>query len=276
MKKVILFILPAIVALIVIVIAYFFFIRSEGKGALQVTAIPKSQVLLNGKAIGTTPLCKCELTDMLQTGEYTLRLIPQDKTLLPFEEKITIIKSVLTVVDRTFGDGSLSEGSIITLTPLSNKKLTELLVASFPDTAKVFLDKNDVGKTPLLLKTVTDSDHEIKIEKDGYKEKTVRIRTVNGYRLSALVYLGITTLEPTPFPTASPSATPTPTAKVIILQTPTGFLRVRETASLNANEIARVNPGEVFELVSEQTGWFEIKLSDGKTGFISTQYAKKQ
>lgn len=276
MKNVLLFILPAIVALIVIGIAYFFFMRNEGKGALQVTSIPKSQVFLNGKAIGTTPLCKCELANMLATGEYTLRLVPEDTSLLPFEEKIPITKSVLTVVDRTFIEGSASEGSIITLAPLSNKKSIELLVTSFPDVATVFLDKNQVGNTPLLLKTVTDSDHEIKIQKDGYKEKTVRIRTVPGYRLNTLIYLGITSLEPTPIPTASPSATPAQTQKVVILQTPTGFLRVRETASLSGNEIARVTPGEIFELVNESAGWFEIRLLDGKTGFISTQYAKKQ
>lgn len=276
MKKVLLFILPAVIALLIIGVAYFFFTRNEGKGALQVTSVPKSQVFLNGKAIGATPLCKCELADMLQTGEYTLRLVPEDTNLLPFEEKISIAKSVLTVVDRTFSESAMSEGSIITLAPISNKKATELLVSSFPDMAKVFLDKNEVGNTPLLLKTVTDSDHEIRIQKEGYKEKTVRIRAVAGYRLSALIYLGITSIVPTPSPTASPSATPSPTTKVVILQTPTGFLRVRETASLSGNEIARVTPGEIFELVNESAGWFEIRLLDGKTGFISTQYAKKQ
>lgn len=278
MRKIIFFVLPVAVALIAIGIAAFFFSRNAGKGALQVTSIPKSQVFLNGKPIGRTPLCKCELADMFPVGEHTLRLVPQNAALAPFEEKIPISQSVLTVVDRTFGEGSTSEGSIITLQPLSDKKSLSLLVVSFPDEALVLLDKNSVGTTPLLLKNVTDSDHEITVQKDGYKEKTVRIRTAAGYKLSALVYLGVnpTTAVPSPSPTASPSATPTPVQKVVILQTPTGFLRVRDRASLNGSEIARVGPGEIYELVSEQTGWFEVKLSDGKIGFISTQYAKKQ
>ena len=278
MKRVLLFVLPVVIALIVIGIVAFFFTTNQGKGALQVTSIPKSQVFLNGKLLGHTPLCKCELSDMPAVGEYTLRLVPDDTTLASFEEKIPITKSVLTVVDRTFGEGATSEGIIITLQPLDDKKSLSLLAISFPDGAKVLLDKNSAGNTPLLLKNVTDSDHEIKVQKDGYKEKTVRIRTVSGYKLSALIYLGVNpTLEsPSPTPTASPSATPTVVQKVVILQTPTGFLRVRDTASLSGNEIARVTPGEMYELVSETAGWFEIKLKDGNTGFISTQYSNKQ
>ncbi|MBU3978106.1 SH3 domain-containing protein, partial [Patescibacteria group bacterium] len=37
-----------------------------------------------------------------------------------------------------------------------------------------------------------------------------------------------------------------------------------------------VNPGDTFLLIGEQTGWLEIKLPDGRTGWVSNQYAKKQ
>jgi uncharacterized protein YgiM (DUF1202 family) len=60
------------------------------------------------------------------------------------------------------------------------------------------------------------------------------------------------------------------------LQTPTGFLRVRDQASLNGAEIGQVKPGETYALLDEQTGWYQIKLTNGKTGWISSQYAQKQ
>jgi uncharacterized protein YgiM (DUF1202 family) len=64
--------------------------------------------------------------------------------------------------------------------------------------------------------------------------------------------------------------------KVVIIDTPTGFLRVRSASSTASLEINRAIPGETYEMITETNGWFEIKLKDGKTGWISGQYAKKQ
>lgn len=279
MKKLLIFIIPLVLAIIVFLTFIYFTVKGNGKGALQVTSNPKSTVYLNGKPIGTTPLCKCEGNDTLSEGEYTLRLVPLEGEFLPFSEKIKITKSVLTVADRTFGKGATSDGSIINLESLNDKKNTELLIISLPQEAQVLIDSVPSGKTPILLKNLTASDHEIRIVKDGYKEKSIRIKTTLGYKLTISVYLGISlemiNLSPTPL--SSPSATPTLiSTKVLILETPTGFLNVRENGSLNTAITGRVNPGEMHELISEQDGWFEIKLEDNKTGWINSQYAQKQ
>lgn len=279
MKKIIILLTPIFCAVIVFIALQFILSRDTGKGALQVTSSPKSQVYLNGKLIGQTPLCKCEVQDMLTVGEYSLKLSPIDTSLSPFEQKIQINKSILTVVDRTFGSESSSEGSLITLKQAENSNNIELVVASFPDGADVFLDNNSVGKTPLFLKNITTSDHEIKLARTGYKEKVVRIHTVSGYQLLSTVYLGVDSQAQTPSltPTSVASASATPTvAKVVILQTPTGFLRVRQDASVASAEIGRVNPNESYELLDEQQNWYKIKLSGGINGWVSSQYAQKQ
>ncbi len=286
MKKLLLILIPSIVlALIVFLIFQQFMQARTQKGALQVTSAPDSKVYLNDKYLGQTPLCKCEAVDMLQAGDYTIRLVPIDKSLAEFQEKITITESVLTVVDRKFGKESLSEGSVISLSPLTDKKKTELLVVSFPEGSTVWLDNNVIGETPILYKNPTESDHVLRVSKTGYKEKSIRIRTTAGYKLTVAVYLS-TTLEPQSAvvedPVASSSAEPTtpisPTKaeeSVTILDTPTGFLRVRASSSVSGAEVGRVIPGESYPLVSEQTGWFEIQLKDGTSGWISSQYAKK-
>lgn len=275
MKKVILFATPLLLAVIVFSAALYFFNKDSGKGALQVTANPKSNIILNKTHLGQTPLCKCEGEDMLQSGEYTIRIVPIEAGFAPFEERITITKSVLTVVDRSFGKSSDSEGSIITLSPLVDPKKLELLIMSFPEKAEVFLDNSPSGQTPLLLKNVTDSDHELRLVKEGYNEKIVRIRTVLGYKLSTKVFLGVSQeiLKKEEAPVASPSATPK-VSTVVILDTPTGFLRVRADATIGAAEVARVAPGDVLELIGKKEDWYHIKLTDGKQGWISNQYAK--
>ncbi len=277
-KKVLLVIFSLLLVVSVFIIVLFFVNRDNGKGALQVTSSPVSKVYLDGKLIGESPICKCEGPDMIPNGIHTIRLVPTQGNFDTFEHKIAIASNVLTVVDRTFADSGLSEGSVINLTPLIDKKDSQIMVISFPDKALVSLDSNTSGITPLILKNQTVSDHEIKLSKEGYKEKIIRIRTVKGYKLEAVVFLAVN-----PEGSASsalPSVSPTPNPKeketVLILSTPTGFLRVRETPSTSAKEIARVSPDDELELISEQTGWFEVKLADGKTGFISSQYARKQ
>ncbi|MBI4097206.1 MAG: SH3 domain-containing protein [Candidatus Levybacteria bacterium] len=283
MKKILFFIIPAFILAIIIILSYqFFFLRRNEKGALQITSNPKSKVYLDDKFIGETPLCKCEVADMLPVGSYTLKIIPNDPSLADYQEKIDIAVSVLTVVDRKFGKGAESEGSVIYLTPLSDKNSTELLVLSFPDKSDVFMDSAVVGQTSLLLDDITESDHSLLIKRNGYKDKAVRIRTPKGYKLTARVYLGIdgrSVLNSSSSAAVSTQITPLPSKvlqKALILQTPNGFLRVRSDASLSASEIDRVTPGETFELMDEKSGWYQIKLEDGEEGWISSRYAEKE
>lgn len=271
------------ISIIVCIAAFFFgivvliFQTSSGKGALQVTSNPKSSVYINGKLMGQTPLCKCEAKDMLVTGEYTIRLVPTGGSFVPFEEKITINKSVLTVIDRSFGDAGASQGSVITLSPLSDKNALELLVLSFPDNSNLFLDNNKVGNTPFSIKDITPSDHEIKLSKDGYSEKSVRIRAVKGYKLTATIYLatalGMPVASPTASLTASPSAVLKPMVK--ILQTGVGYLNVRSEPLVTAARITQVKPGEEYVLLEEQPDWYKIQISETVEGWISSQYAEK-
>jgi len=248
----------------------FFLGNSSGKGALQVTSTPKASVYLDGKKIGDTRLCKCEAEDLIKTGEYTIKLIPTTDGLKPFEEKITINKSTLTAVDKKFLEGAQGESSIISLSSIANNKDAELLVLSLPSGANVFLDNNTVGTTPLTFIDPTPSDHNLLITKDGYKDKSIGIKTVRGYKLTALISLGVIPIE------SSASAETQTTNKVTILDTPTGFLRVRVASSTASLEIGRVSPGETYEILTEGDGWYQIKFDEQKTGWISSDYAKKQ
>lgn len=289
MKKVFLYISPLFISLIIFASVIYFLNKNSGKGALQVTSMPQSNVYLDGKLIGQTPFCmgteKCKIQDMLKIGEYSIRLVPVAGEYKPYEEKISINKSTLTVVDRTFDNGASSSGSVITLSPISDKKDSELLVIPFPEKANVFLDSNQVGTTAVLLKNLTESDHDLLITKDGYKDKAIGVKTVQGYKLTSLVYLGVNPNFSTSsavlqaktqnIKEASKSATVS-SPKIVILNTPTGFLRVREEASIGSLEIGRVLPGEKYEPIDEKEGWFKIKVSEDKIGWVSSQYAKKK
>lgn len=277
-KKILLFLAPLLIAIIIFSGILFFLNKKTGKGALQITSVPKSKVYLENKLMGDTPLCACDLAQMLPAGDYAIKLVPVDVNLKSYEAKITINKGTLTAVERTFVEKGEGSGSIVSLSPLSSKRDVEVLIVSIPDKANVFLDSNPVGTTPLLLKQVSESDHDLRLVLDGYGDKSIRIRTTSGFRLNSLMFLGVKSDLSNPL-VASSEATLSPSvavSKVLILNTPTGFLRVRENDSLNSSEIAQVKPGETFNLLSEKKGWFKIALSDGKEGWISSQYAVKE
>lgn len=284
-KKLLLFFVPLMLAVVAFFAVVFYVNKDPGIGALQVTASPKSAVFINNKLVGETPLCKCEGQDMLQSGSYTVRLVPKEGNFPPYEEHITIGSSVLTVVDKIFGDGGLGEGKVITLTKIADANTAELAVLSFPEDITVLADDNEIGKTPVKIATLTASDHELRLQKAGYREKVIRIKLVAGYRLTLVATLGVSinldlanaTNSAAQSAVASTSASALPTVtKVVILDTPTGFLRVRDRGSLSGKEIAQAKPGEAYDLVEEKESWFSIKLKDGKVGWISSSYAKKE
>ncbi len=275
MRKLLTILIPSFILALIFFLGFQTLVVSRSqKGALQVTTSPESDVYLNNVLIGKTPLCKCEADDMLLSGNYTLKLVPSDSNFSEFQEKVVISDGVLTVVDRRFSEGSKSTGSIISLSKLPDDKESELVIVSLPQGAEVELDSNGIGKTPLVYKDPTESDHVLKLSKEGYREKdNIRIHTPIGYKLTVLVYLATgSDLE-----VSNPVATPTPdvSEKVIILQTPTGFLRVRSSFALSGTEIGRVNPDQEYDLVDEQNGWFKIRLDDEVEGWISSEYARK-
>lgn len=281
MKKVLIFLLPIFLAIIIFFIGtYYFSAKDLGTGGLQVTSSPQSQVYLNGKMIGLTPFCKCQGKETIATGDYTIRLVPMGKGLnqTSFEQKITINKSVITAVDFNFASVSKSQGSIISLFKKDNNKQADIFITSFPDGATVTLDNGEAKKTPILWENITDSEHKIILSKVGYDTKNLSILATRGYQLQVVVFLATNLSSISPSISIIPSVSPTASlsAKIIILDTPTGFLRVRKDATAGSEEIGQVLPNQTFTLNDEKNGWYEITIPNGKIGWVSSTYAKKQ
>ncbi len=276
-------------SVILIVAGLFIFLKvlssfkTSGKGALQVTANVKSTVFLDGKQIGATQLCKCNQNDTIKTGEYEIRVEPQDTQYAAYTTRIKINSGVLTAIDRTFLPGSLASSYSLTLEEATSQK-PQLLITSIPEGAMVTIDSVPTGATPLTTDSLSASEHEIEIQKQGFSKKTIRIRSVENHKLIVNAMLGTegaqeaedSLVTPTP-EIVNVTTTPAPAVNitVTILDTPNGFLRVRDGAGTTFKEVARVNTGETFNLADEQTGWYQITLTDGTTGWISSSFAKK-
>jgi hypothetical protein len=62
--------------------------------------------------------------------------------------------------------------------------------------------------------------------------------------------------------------------KLKILETPTGWLNVRDTSSLDGKSVAKVNPGENYVYTDKQNDWYKITLNDGTFGWVNEKYVQ--
>jgi uncharacterized protein YgiM (DUF1202 family) len=67
-----------------------------------------------------------------------------------------------------------------------------------------------------------------------------------------------------------------PQIQVIVKQTPTGYLNVREGPGQSYAVISRILPGQTFVFLEEGIGWVKIRLNDGSEGWVSSTYVEKK
>ena len=246
--------------------------------ALDVNSIPSSaKVSIDGKDVGVTPL-----NIKHAPGEVTLRISPD--SLPAWETKVKLVAGSETIVRQEIGPTeSQSTGEIYYLEK-SSKGKASLSVISTPDAVTIRIDGEPKDFTPTFLDNLEEGDHQLVFTSPGFKDRTVRVKTLKNRKLILNVKLAqeivaIPTPEPaevsgtpTPTPKVSPTpkvtstakttGTPTPTPKVSptpsqtlgatskpyveISSTPTGFLRVRVDAGTSYAEVAQVKPAEKY------------------------------
>ena len=239
------------------------------KGGLQVTSNVKGRVLLDNKYIGDIPVRKVNQPDTVAVGNYELRIEPEDKTLTAYTARVRVNGGVLTAVDKTFLPGSLGSSYILTLEKSSSPK-PQIEITTIPDGALVTIDSVALGATPFKTDSLSASEHEVEIQKEGFAKKTIRIRAIENHILVVSASLGTGDIGTIPqiTPNLSPTLTGTPTAspspevkgKATILPTPNGFLRVRSGAGTSFSEVGRVKPNESYDILSNNPGGLKFKL----------------
>jgi uncharacterized protein YgiM (DUF1202 family) len=234
-------------------------IGTSKPAALQVTSIPEAAVFLDGKHLGKTPF----YSDQLKSGTHTLKITATEAS---FATQVDLQESTLTVVNRQLADNFLAQsGEILSL--VSGK--TSLMVISQPKNATLTVDGKLIGNTPLAVNDITVGEHKLQLSHDNFASREFMVKVVNNYQLQVNITLASILAKDL----ASPTPVPT-TQKVKITQTPQGFLRVRQDASINTPEIGRVNTGDQFEIIQESPGWVKISFN-GKQGWVSADYTKK-
>ena len=239
------------------------------------TSIPVA-AYIDGNFVGRTPL-----DISFKASDIDLKLVPLDasKPYFPFETRVTLTSGVKTIIRRNFAESDdASSGQIVSFEKDMGSEAT-LVVVSKPENAQITIDGMSKGFSPV--KTpVSPGIHQLVVKSPGYLDMSLSINAVSGYKLTVSVQLSKLAVNP------SPSPTPAPKVQVFveILQTPTGYLRVRTQPGTNGNEIDQIKPGSKYLLLAEDptTHWLQIQLEppapglpQGRTGWISNDYARE-
>ena len=62
---------------------------------------------------------------------------------------------------------------------------------------------------------------------------------------------------------------------ITVGKTETGFLNVRATPAISGVLLTKINPGESYEVTALDAGWTQLKLTDGKLGWVASRYLVK-
>lgn len=241
------------------------------KAGLRVEASLPSQVFLGDKNIGTTPL----QNESLVEGEYLVSLVPEKpgneataSASLGWKGYVRLNGGTLSIVNRDLSaDAAAAAGEVITLDRGSG-----ITVISTPSGAEVIMDGQSIGRTPISLSKTTAGEHQLMVSRDGYIARSSRVNVVDGYSLTWAVDLARSEADLTQLPRIPEIVT----NQLIVKATPTGFLRLRASASISSSEVGRVNSGDMLTLIEELEGWSKVKTADGKEGFVSSIYVEKK
>lgn len=228
---------------------------------LSVLSQPQdATVFLDGKEVGKTPYDQKDL----EVREYGIKIEKGSST---WQGKVRLTAGTITVVNRELAsDSASSAGETLTLD--RGKGLT---VISNPSEADVEIDGKPSGKTPITI-NIDKGEHTLLISHANYLKRSVRVNFPADLNMTVSVDLGLSEADLSAI--TAPVITQTP--QVLVKSTPTGFLRVRDKASLNGKEIAQVKPGDKLILLEEQSGWDRVRLPDNTEGYVSSAYVEKQ
>lgn len=282
------------------------------KAGLQVSINggEKANVFVDGTNVGQTPYSG----DNLKPGRKTVKLVPETPNEATYETTLTLSSGNITVMTWTFGKTlDESGGEVFELSKASNRNKNELSIVTNPDNIIIKVDGQTKGLSPLILDDLAEGLHALTVAPPGYIERTSNPKLVKGYRLTVTSKLarepfgGVTNATPsaTPLPATLsspiPKTSPNPTQRLTpatnatssgttasgvistsiktipyieINETGTGWLRVRDGADGNAQELTKLSVGSTVPYMNETlSGWLKVEYQTGKQGWVSGKYA---
>lgn len=262
----------AIIISIALILRILFFSPKAKVGSLQINSLPKATVFINDKEIGQTPITQ----EKIPPREYKIKLVTAKNY---WETTVPVVSEGLTFVSREIGENTQdSAGQILTVEKIPVTDKCEAVIVADPVEAVLSIDGLEKGKATAIFKDLYCGERALVVSAPGYSSQIISSKLTAGFRLNAIVKLRQANyLPPRDIPLASSSAITVPIASqsATVLDTPTGFLRVRSASSSSAIEIGRIDAGKTVEILEKGVDWVKIKFKETE-GWVAANYLNLQ
>lgn len=149
-----------------------------------------AQVFVDGVKIGDAPIDSREIG----SGTHTIKLSNGSKD---YEASVPFAPNSHVILVRDLGVGKLfSSGQLFWLD--SKDLSSKISVVSDPAQATVYIDDQEVGKTPYSSSLLTEGGYDLKIAKEGYEPQTARVQILKDFKLNVSVQLFLRPAPETP------------------------------------------------------------------------------
>ena len=233
------------------------------KSGVEIISSPIAKVYLNGKESGMTPY----KNNSLKPGNIEIKLEDGGNS---WEREIRLENNVTTVINWNLGKVDNS-GYILSMEKSGENG--SILINSSPGGAMIFVDGEVKASSPAKIENLDEGDKKISLRYPGFKNINLIVKMVSNYQI-----IIDAKLEKEEVVKNNEVQNQTPVKQIVpmvkIRDTETGWLRVRNLPNSGGIEVGRIKPGESYELLEENTDWYQIKF-DSKNGWIFAKYAEK-
>ncbi|MDD4135615.1 MAG: PEGA domain-containing protein [Candidatus Shapirobacteria bacterium] len=246
---------------------------SPKKSGIEIISYPTAKVFINNKEMGSTPYKNLDL----KPGDNEIKLVSGTRE---WKKTIELQNNINTVIDWQLSDDSSGDSGYILYLEKTGDKKPSLLVNTNPNKTTVKIDGEVKGISPIKINGLGEGDRQLVVSFPGYKDVNIFMKAIAGYQLVVNAQLAkekndIGQIIEPPTEATNSSLNLDQDQKIIIKETETGWLKVRESSSSSSKEITKVNPGESYVLLEEGIDWYKIDLGSSGNGWISATYASK-
>ncbi len=235
------------------------------RAGVEILSNPSAKIFINGKEAGTTPY----RNKSLKSGFVQIKMVWAEASGKTWEQGIKLQPYTDTVIDVSL-ERDMVNGYILGLEPKENKENAGLMLATYPASAIVSIDSEVVGYAPMRITNWKEGDKHLKLMLPGYKPLDIYAKLIKGYELSLIGFLSE---DREIKPVAKVEETVKNTIKIAtIKKTPLGFLRVRQSSTINSPEIGRVEPNQKYEIIADVDEWVSIKVKDDLVGWVKSEF----
>ncbi len=146
-----------------------------------------ASVFLDNQYLEKAPLSERNI----RSGDYILKIVPDDQNLAEFSTPITLNTGTLTVVSyHPGGSAKESSASIYELEPIANLKDTGIVsFETYPENALLSFAEGATQYTPISLENLSPQEYSYSVSLPSYKMQENTLQVLAGYKITATIKL---------------------------------------------------------------------------------------